>query len=92
MDTIQASAMSKTPRVERRQKERFKPSLPAWLGKRTGSEAEVAALQEALNANAQQMAQLRNQNQKLMIVNSDLRCRLGEVTLQWVDACNRQPR
>jgi hypothetical protein len=38
------------------------------------------------------MAELRRRNEELMTMNSDLRCRLGEMTLRWVDARNRLKR
>ena len=50
---------------------------------------EVARLKELLAFSARQMAELRRRNEQLMAVNSDLRCKLGEMTLRWVDLCNR---
>ena len=50
---------------------------------------ETARLKELLSFSARQMAELRRRNEQLMAVNSDLRCKLGEMTLRWVDLCNR---
>ncbi|MFL6592554.1 MAG: hypothetical protein ACJ8GK_07585 [Luteimonas sp.] len=50
---------------------------------------EIARLKELLSFSARQMAELRRRNEQLMGINSDLRCKLGEMTLRWVDLCNR---
>jgi hypothetical protein len=73
---------------DRRQFDRFDGKAPDWIGVRVGSAEEVARLKENLASNARQMAQLRSRNEQLMAVNSDLRCKLGEMTLRWVDASN----
>ena len=78
--------------VERRQVERFDGGTPGWLGQRVGTADEVARLKAMLAANTRQMGQLRGRNEQLMAVNSDLRCKLGEMTLRWVDACGRLAR
>lgn len=73
---------------ERRHGDRFDGTVPTWVGERVGSSDEVERLKQNLASGAQQMAQLRGRNEQLMAVNSDLRCKLGEMTLRWVDASN----
>jgi hypothetical protein len=90
MSTLHATPT--TPRTERREVDRSKLLLPSWLGQRVGSPEEVARLKESLIHCTEQMAKLRSRNEQLMAVNSDLRCRLGEMTLKWVDACTRASR
>jgi len=80
-----------TPRVglrDRRQVDRFDGNAPAWVGERVGTPDEVERLKQSLALASRQMAQLRGRNEQLMAVNSDLRCKLGEMTLRWVDASN----
>ena len=77
---------------DRRQSERFDGETPEWVGQRVGTSDEVDQLKAMLAVNARQMRQLRGRNEQLMAVNSDLRCKLGEMTLRWVDACGRQAR
>ena len=50
---------------------------------------EIDRLKYLLAFSARQLADLRSRNEQLMAVNSDLRCKLGEMTLRWVDLCNR---
>jgi len=86
---------SRPPRsggVDRRQLDRFEGEIPGWIGERVGTADEVARLKAILAFNARQMAQLRSRNEQLMAVNSDLRCKLGEMTLRWVDASERLAR
>ena len=71
---------------ERRQVDRFEGTIPSWVGERVGTADEVRRLGENLALGARQMAQMRGRNEQLMAVNSDLRCRLGEMTLRWIDA------
>jgi hypothetical protein len=71
---------------ERRQVDRFEGTIPSWVGERVGTADEVRRLKENLALGARQMAQMRGRNEQLMAVNSDLRCRLGEMTLRWIDA------
>jgi hypothetical protein len=71
---------------DRRHGERFDGTVPDWIGERVGNELEVERLRQNLALGARQMAQLRSRNEQLMAVNSDLRCKLGEMTLRWVDA------
>lgn len=78
--------------LDRRQLDRFDGNTPGWVGERVGTTDEVAHLKNMLAFNARQMAQLRKRNEQLMGVNSDLRCKLGEMTLRWVDASNRLSR
>lgn len=73
------------PPIERRGAQRLDAGMPRWLGTRAGTPEEVAALRETLTFDARQMAELRKRCEQLMGVNSDLRCRLGEMTLRWVD-------
>jgi hypothetical protein len=54
-----------------------------------GTPEEVAELKELLAFSAQQMALLRSRNEQLMAVNSDLRYKLGEMTVRWVDLCRQ---
>jgi len=64
--------------------------LPSMIGPQTACERdEIAHLKELLSFSARQMAELRRRNEQLMGINSDLRCKLGEMTLRWVDLCNR---
>ncbi|WP_166207529.1 hypothetical protein [Cognatiluteimonas telluris] len=76
---------------ERRHRERL-DAAPGWIGQRVGTTDEVARLKDLLAFTARQMAELRRRNEELMTMNSDLRCRLGEMTLRWVDARNRLKR
>ena len=87
-----ASNLPRTGGMDRRQFDRFDAELPSWVGERVGTEEEVARLKATLASNARQMAQLRSRNEQLMAVNSDLRCKLGEMTLRWVDLSNRGGR
>ena len=75
--------------AERRRMARHE-DCPAWIGQRLGTPEEVAELQERLAFDAWQMAELRKRNDQLMAVASDLRCKLGEMTLRWVDSCERK--
>lgn len=72
--------------LERRQVGRLE-DLPEWIGQRAGTPEEIAQLREMLDFSSRQMAELRKRNEQLMVVNSDLRCKLGEMTLRWVDNC-----
>jgi len=64
--------------------------LPSMNGPLVQDEREeIARLKELLSFSARQMAELRRRNEQLMGINSDLRCKLGEMTLRWVDLCNR---
>jgi len=87
-----ASNQSRTDGMDRRQFDRFDGETPAWVGERVGTDEEVARLKATLASNARQMAQLRSRNEQLMAINSDLRCKLGEMTLRWVDASDRLTR
>ena len=78
--------------LDRRQFDRFNGEVPEWVGERVGTADEVARLKASLAFSARQMAQLRRRNEQLMAVNSDLRCKLGEMTLCWVDASDRLAR
>ena len=78
--------------MDRRQFDRFDAEPPSWVGERVGTDEEVARLKATLAFNGRQMAQLRSRNEQLMAVNSDLRCKLGEMTLCWVDASDRLAR
>jgi hypothetical protein len=82
--------LSVFPQGERRHVERLEEGVPSWLGQRVGTSDEVGRLKELLVFSARQMAALRSRNEQLMAMNSDLRCKLGEMTLRWVDACNPQ--
>lgn len=53
------------------------------------SQDEIERLKYLLAFSARQMGDLRSRNEQLMTVNSDLRCKLGEMTLRWVDLSNR---
>ena len=54
---------------------------------------ELPSQDEILSRSAQdRLADLRSRNEQLMAVNSDLRCKLGEMTSLWVDLCNRSAR
>jgi hypothetical protein len=75
---------------DRRQFDRIDGKAPDWIGERLGTPDEVARLKETLAFSARQMAQLRSRNEQLMAVNSDLRCKLGEMTLRWLDASSPQ--
>jgi hypothetical protein len=86
------SNRSRTDGVDRRQFDRFDGETPGWVGERVGTDEEVARLKAVLASNARQMAQLRSRNEQLMAINSDLRCKLGEMTLRWVDASDRLAR
>jgi hypothetical protein len=77
--------------ADRRQVDRF-DEPPVWVGQRVGTTDEVARLKEMLSFSARQMAQLRSRNEQLMAINSDLRCKLGEMTVRWVDASGRPLR
>jgi hypothetical protein len=68
------------------------PECPAWIGVRAGTPEEIAELKEMLAFNAGQMTELRKRNEQLMAVTSDLRCKLGEMTVRWVDSCERNSR
>jgi hypothetical protein len=87
-----ASKLPRSGGMDRRQFDRFDGEVPDWIGKRVGTADEVARLKASLAFNARQMAQLRSRNEQLMAVNSDLRCKLGEMTLRWVDASDRPGR
>ena len=63
--------------------------LPSIIGPQMCERDEIARLKELLSFSARQMAELRRRNEQLMGINSDLRCKLGEMTLRWVDLCNR---
>lgn len=86
------SARAKIPGIERRHFDRAYFPPPSWLGQRIGAPEEVERLKEALAFCTKQMVDLRRRNEQLMVINSDLRCRLGEMTLKWVDACTRLMR
>jgi len=86
------SNRSRTDGLDRRQFDRFDAETPNWVGERVGTDEEVARLKATLASNARQMAQLRSRNEQLMAINSDLRCKLGEMTLRWVDASDRLTR
>lgn len=95
MDTTHitpVAAGAKLPRIERRYFDRSCFPPPSWLGQRIGAPEEVERLKEALTFSARRMAELRRRNEQLMAINSDLRWRLGEMTLKWVDACTRLTR
>ena len=77
---------------ERRHVERPEQGTPSWVGQRVGTVDEVTRLKEWLAFSARQMAELRSRNEQLMTMASDLRCRLGEMTLRWVDLRNRRER
>lgn len=87
-----ASNLPRTGGMDRRQFDRFDADPPNWVGERVGTDEEVARLKATLASNARQMAQLRSRNEQLMAVNSDLRCKLGEMTLRWVDASDHLAR
>jgi hypothetical protein len=84
-DAVQGPARD----IERRHFER--PYVPncGWIGQRVGTPQEVAELKDLLAFSAQQMALLRSRNEQLMAVNSDLRYKLGEMTVRWVDLCRQ---
>jgi hypothetical protein len=95
MDTSHITPMSaraQIPGIERRHFDRTYLPPPSWLGQRIGAPEEVERLKDALAFCTAQMVDLRRRNEQLMAINSDLRCRLGEMTLQWVDACARLTR
>ena len=95
MDTTHitpAAAKARMPGIERRHFDRSCFPPPSWLGQRDGDPVEVERLTETLTFSARQMAELRRRNELLMAVNSDLRWRLGELTLKWIDACTRRAR
>ena len=95
MDTTHitpVAAMAKMPGIERRHFDRSCFPPPRWLGQRVGAPEEVERLTDALTFSARQMAELRRRNELLMAINSDLRWRLGEMTLKWVDTCTRLKR
>lgn len=75
--------------VERRHFERPYAPTCGWIGQRVGTPDEVAELKGLLAFSAQQMALLRSRNEQLMAVNSDLRYKLGEMTVRWVDLCRQ---
>jgi len=77
--------------ADRRHADRF-DEPPGWVGQRVGTADEVARLKEMLVFSGRQMAQLRSRNEQLMAINSDLRCKLGEMTVRWVDASGRPLR
>lgn len=77
------------PFVERRHFDRSQFPPPPWIVQSVGNTDEVTRLKNQLPGSAQQMADLRSRIELLMAANSDLRWRLGEMTLQWVDACSR---
>ena len=56
------------------------------------SQDEIDRLKYLLAFSARQLADVRSRNEQLMAVNSDLRCKLGEMTLRWVDLYNRGGR
>lgn len=65
------------------------PPLDAIDLEASAERDEIARLKDLLAFSARQMGDLRRRNEQLMAVNSDLRCKLGEMTLRWVDLCNR---
>lgn len=75
--------------IERRHFERPYAPTCGWIGQRVGTPEEVAELKGLLAFSAQQMALLRSRNEQLMAVNSDLRYKLGEMTVRWVDLCRQ---
>jgi hypothetical protein len=75
--------------IERRHFERPYAPTCGWIGQRVGTPEEVAELKGLLAFSAQQMALLRSRNEQLMAVNSDLRYKLGEITVRWVDLCRQ---
>jgi hypothetical protein len=76
--------------TERRHFERPYAPRCGWIGQRVGTPEEVAELKDLLAFSAQQMALLRSRNEQLMAVNSDLRYKLGEMTVRWVDLCRQR--
>ena len=81
-------SVSRTLHLDRRQ---FDPAGVALTGG-PPTQDEIARLKHLLAFSARQMADLRSRNEQLMTVNSDLRCKLGEMTLRWVDLSNRGGR
>jgi hypothetical protein len=75
--------------IERRHFERPYAPTCGWIGERVGTPEEVAELKGLLAFSTQQMALLRSRNEQLMAVNSDLRYKLGEMTVRWVDLCRQ---
>ena len=80
--------MSRMLHLERHPADRSAP-LDAVDLETSAERDEIARLKDLLAFSARQMAGLRRRNEQLMAVNSDLRCKLGEMTLRWVDLCNR---
>jgi hypothetical protein len=89
-NTSNREMLQRPPRnIERRHFERpYAPSW-GWIGQRVGTPEEVAELKGLLAFSAQQMALRRSRNEQLMAVNSDLRYKLGEITVRWVDLCRQ---
>jgi hypothetical protein len=81
-------SVSRTLHPERRRVDRAGIALTGELP----PQDEIDRLKYLLAFSAGQMADLRSRNEQLMVVNSDLRCKLGEMTLRWVDLCNRGSR
>jgi hypothetical protein len=75
---------------DRRRLDRVEMLVPLDASDASGD--EVQRLKRLLAFSARQMADLRSRNEQLMAVNSDLRCKLGEMTLRWVDLSNRVGR
>lgn len=78
-------SVSRTLHFERRGLDRAAIAVASDLP----GQDEVERLKYLLAFSARQLAELRIRNEQLMAVNSDLRCKLGEMTLRWVDQCNR---
>ena len=88
--TSKPQGVQQRPRdIERRHFERPYAPTCGWIGQRVGTPEEVAELKGLLAFSAQQMALLRSRNEPLMAVNSDLRYKLGEMTVRWVDLCRQ---
>ena len=81
-------SVSRTLHSERRRVDRAGIALTGDLP----SQDETDRLKYLLAFSASTIADLRSRNEQLMAVNSDLRCKLGEMTLRWVDLCNRSGR
>jgi hypothetical protein len=81
-------SVSRTLHPERRRIDRAGIALTDELP----SQNEIDRLKYLLAFSARQLADVRSRNEQLMAVNSDLRCKLGEMTLRWVDLCNRGGR
>ena len=90
--TTPATAKANAPGVERRHFDRSGFPPGSGLGQLAGTAEEVKRWEDALVFSAQQMAELRTRNERMMALNSELRFRLGEMTLQWIDVCSRLRR